>query len=200
MFFSRARGGRMRFGSASRVEPAAGRLLEGSWSRDVASIQPTDPRAGEPSGLQATMIENWAALLRFLRARGAGDAAEDLLQELWFRASSAASGTIADPLAYLYRAANNLMLDHRRSELRARSARRTGPHRRAVTGNRRPRSANASLSAGAQGTDLVFRSGPAFLSDPGRCRQDRVQQPALHSRRCGGPQPGSLTRTQSRCR
>lgn len=69
-------------------------------------------------GLEAVFMQNRAALLRFLRARGAGDAAEDLLQELWLRASAGASGPIADPLAYLYRAANNLMLDRRRGEIR----------------------------------------------------------------------------------
>ncbi|HYD12912.1 MAG TPA: sigma-70 family RNA polymerase sigma factor [Allosphingosinicella sp.] len=70
------------------------------------------------SGLEAVFMENRAALLRFLRARGAGEGAEDLLQDMWIKASAAASGPIADPLAYLYRAANNLMLDRRRAELR----------------------------------------------------------------------------------
>lgn len=70
-------------------------------------------------GLEATFLANRAALLRFLRARGAGDAAEDLLQELWARASAGASGPIADPLAYLYRSANNLMLDMVRAETRS---------------------------------------------------------------------------------
>ena len=69
-------------------------------------------------GLEAVFFANRSALLRFLRARGGGDAAEDLLQELWLRASAGASGPIADPLAYLYRTANNLMLDRRRGELR----------------------------------------------------------------------------------
>lgn len=69
-------------------------------------------------GLEAVFLDNRPALLRFLRARGAGDAAEDLLQELWIKASAGAPGPIAEPLAYLYRAANNLMLDRRRAELR----------------------------------------------------------------------------------
>jgi RNA polymerase sigma-70 factor (ECF subfamily) len=69
-------------------------------------------------GLEAVFLAHRASLLRFLRARGAGDAAEDLLQDLWIRASAGASAPIAEPLAYLYRAANNLMLDRRRSELR----------------------------------------------------------------------------------
>ena len=69
-------------------------------------------------GLEAVFFTHRETLLRFLRARGAGDAAEDLLQELWLKASAGVSGPIADPLAYLYRVANNLMLDRRRGELR----------------------------------------------------------------------------------
>lgn len=67
-------------------------------------------------GLEAIYLSHRPELLRFLRARGAGDAAEDLLQELWLKASAGASGPIQDPLAYLYRAANNLMIDRARSE------------------------------------------------------------------------------------
>ena len=73
-------------------------------------------------GLEAVFAANRGVLLRFLRARGAGDDAEDLLQEVWIRVSTLASGPIADPLAYLFRTANNLLLDRKRSE--ARSARR----------------------------------------------------------------------------
>lgn len=70
------------------------------------------------SGLEAVFLENRLALLRFLRARGAGDAAEDMLQELWVKAAAGVAGPVAEPLAYLYRTANNLMLDRRRSALR----------------------------------------------------------------------------------
>lgn len=70
-------------------------------------------------GLEAVFLENRMTLLRFLRARGAGDAAEDILQEVWIKASAGAAGPIAEPLAYLYRIANNVMLDRRRAELRA---------------------------------------------------------------------------------
>ena len=70
----------------------------------------------EPTGLEAVFLANRQLLLRFLAAQGAGDAAEDLLQELWIRVSSAPRAPIASPLSYLYRAANNLMLDHYRSK------------------------------------------------------------------------------------
>jgi len=74
------------------------------------------------NGLEAVFLENRARLLRFLAARGAGEAAEDLLQDLWFKLSAATTGPIANPLSYLYRAADNLMRDRyravRQSELR----------------------------------------------------------------------------------
>ena len=57
-------------------------------------------------------------MLRFLRARGAADDAEDVLHELWLRARSAKAGPVADPLAYVYRMANNLMFDVRRAASR----------------------------------------------------------------------------------
>jgi RNA polymerase sigma factor (sigma-70 family) len=66
-------------------------------------------------GLQAIFLANRAVLLRFLAARGAGDEAEDLLQELWFRVSATPTGPIASPLSYLYRAAENLMRDRHRA-------------------------------------------------------------------------------------
>jgi len=71
------------------------------------------------SGLQAVFIANRDKLLRFLMAQGAGEAAEDLLQELWIRVSTSATAPIAQPLSYLYRAANNLMLDRYRSNQQA---------------------------------------------------------------------------------
>lgn len=71
--------------------------------------------SSDASGLEAVFLANRARLAGFLRAHGAGDAAEDLLQELWIRISAAQAGPIAQPLSYLYRAANNLMLDRYRS-------------------------------------------------------------------------------------
>ena len=67
------------------------------------------------TGLQAVFLANRDRLLRFLAAHGAGDAAEDVLQELWIKLSTSATGPVARPLSYLYRAANNLMLDRYRS-------------------------------------------------------------------------------------
>lgn len=123
-------------------------------------------------GLEAVFLAHRPALLRFLRARGAGDAAEDLLQELWVRASSASAGPIADPAAYLYRSANNLLLDLRRSEQR--TARRdddwaeaTGRKRddafgqangeRALISREQLQAAEAALAELGERTDVVFR-------------------------------------------
>jgi len=69
-------------------------------------------------GLEAVFLDSGPALLRFLTARGAGAEADDLLQELWIKVSTASSGPIANPLAYLYRMADNLMLDRRRETQR----------------------------------------------------------------------------------
>lgn len=60
-------------------------------------------------------LENRVKLLRFLRSRGAGDAAEDIVQEVWLRISTAAPGPISSPLSYLFRTADMLMIDRYRS-------------------------------------------------------------------------------------
>jgi len=75
--------------------------------------------AQAPSGLEATYLDNRDDLLRFLRARGAGDAAEDLLHEVWLRISRAQTGPVASPLSYLYSAANMAMIDRHRSAVQA---------------------------------------------------------------------------------
>jgi len=69
----------------------------------------------DANGLEAVFLAHRTRLLSFLRAHGAGDAAEDLLQELWLKIRSARAGPVAQPLSYLFRAANNLMLDRYRS-------------------------------------------------------------------------------------
>lgn len=69
-------------------------------------------------GLSAIFLAHRPALLRFLRARGAGEDAEDLLQDMWMKLEAKELGPVADPVPYLYRAANNLMLDRYRSSTR----------------------------------------------------------------------------------
>jgi RNA polymerase sigma-70 factor (ECF subfamily) len=73
----------------------------------------------QPGGLEAVYLDRRDALVRFLRARGAGEQAEDLVQELWLKLSGAPATPVADPVGYLYRAANNLMISRHRSTERA---------------------------------------------------------------------------------
>lgn len=71
------------------------------------------------TGLEAVYLANRDKLIRFLAARGAGDAAEDLVNDLWVKISAGANGPIAKPLSYLYRAADTLMIDRYRSQRQA---------------------------------------------------------------------------------
>jgi len=76
----------------------------------------TDLSANSSSaGLEEVFLANRDRLLRFLLARGAGEAAEDLLQEIWLKIAARDSGPVASPLSYLYRTANTLMIDRYRS-------------------------------------------------------------------------------------
>jgi RNA polymerase sigma-70 factor (ECF subfamily) len=78
-----------------------------------------DPHPGN-GGLAGLLAQHRAELLRFLVARcgNAGDA-EDLLHELWIKASSQPVGPISNGRAYLFRMANNLVLDQARLRHRA---------------------------------------------------------------------------------
>ncbi|MGF7153309.1 RNA polymerase sigma factor [Novosphingobium gossypii] len=71
------------------------------------------------AGLEAAFLENRDKLLRFLRARGAGEAAEDLVQEVWLKISASRPGPVASPLSYLFRTADLLMIDRFRSTRQA---------------------------------------------------------------------------------
>lgn len=72
-----------------------------------------------PTGLEAVYLANRDKLVRFLRARGAGDGAEDLVHDLWLKVSGRPDGPIGNPLAYLYRAADTLMIDRYRARRQA---------------------------------------------------------------------------------
>lgn len=76
--------------------------------------------ADPPSaGLEAAFLEHREKLLRFLRARGAGEAAEDLVQEVWLKIARTPPGPVASPLSYLFRTADMLMIDRFRSNRQA---------------------------------------------------------------------------------
>ena len=72
-------------------------------------------RTDAAQGIEGVLLANRDRIVRFLQLRGAGDAAEDVFQDLWMRLTERASGPIAEPLSYVMRAANNLMLDRYRS-------------------------------------------------------------------------------------
>lgn len=70
-------------------------------------------------GLQSILVSHRAALARYLRARIRCDGdVEDILQDLWLKTSSLETGPVAEPLAYLYRMAENLVRDRARSSVR----------------------------------------------------------------------------------
>jgi len=73
------------------------------------------------AGLAALLEAERRSLLRFLAARcGDPSEAEDLLQELWLKAATMdPTGPIANGRAYLFRMANNLVLDRARARRRA---------------------------------------------------------------------------------
>lgn len=74
------------------------------------------------SGFAALLDDHAREIRRFLVARcGNADLAEDLFQELWIKASSQPAGPVANGRAYLFRMANNLVLDHARGQRRAMS-------------------------------------------------------------------------------
>ncbi len=81
----------------------------------------TDAGPLEGQGLASALMAHRVQLIRFLVAHGAGDAAEDLFQELWMRVTQRPTGPVGNPLGYLYRAANNLMVDRYRAERQARA-------------------------------------------------------------------------------
>jgi len=71
-------------------------------------------------GLGALFAQHRSELQRFLTARcGSPEDAEDHFQELWLKVSTQTTGPIANGRAYLFRMANNLVLDGLRTRRRA---------------------------------------------------------------------------------
>ena len=98
------------------LQPGRGKPPVTVHARVVATLR-LNVTISMPQGLQVIFIENREPLLRFLRARGAGEQAEDLVQEVWLRASTHNSGPIAHPRSYLFRIAHNLLIDIHRADV-----------------------------------------------------------------------------------
>lgn len=108
-----AKGSPYRANYSLRERPDRFARIIGMQSNNSMTDAPSDPQ--EKSGIAGVLLAHRPRILHFLRLRGAADAAEDLFQELWLRLSQRESDDIADPLSYVMRAANNLMLDRYRS-------------------------------------------------------------------------------------
>lgn len=94
--------------------------------------------------LKSLLLTNRSVLMRFILARGASaDEAEDVVQDLYLAISTRSIGAITDPRAYLFRMANNLLLDRRREE-RRRARRELDAIGPALTG---PTPAGGSMAA-----------------------------------------------------
>ncbi len=75
--------------------------------------------AAKPS-LTDTYLAKRPELVRFFSSRlGSPSAAEDLVQELYFKLDKVDAGEVRDPVAFLYRLGWNLMLDQMRHRRRA---------------------------------------------------------------------------------
>lgn len=107
-------------------------------------------------------------LLRYLRVRGGGDDAEDLLQELWLKVDGDLDVTLVEPTSYLFRMAHNLMLDRLRAARRRQERElafhqgdddidRTSNPLRSLLARERLRDVAATLAALGPRTDEVFR-------------------------------------------
>lgn len=119
--------------------------------------------------LAASFMTHRAALFRYLRARGAGDDAEDLLQELWLKLDGVVT-LAGDDRAYLYRMAHNLMLDRARAAARRRGREHAFQHDRlsgevddappadrTLIAREQLRRVDAVLGALGERTDFIFR-------------------------------------------
>jgi RNA polymerase sigma-70 factor (ECF subfamily) len=73
----------------------------------------------QTAGLTGTLEARRGDLRRFLIARTGSEAdADDLLSELWIKANSVQPGPVSNPGSYLFKMANNLVLDRLRETSR----------------------------------------------------------------------------------
>ena len=111
---------------ATGLHSVAGAAKNGAIAADHGGPCPSRHNRNEDgigllpsSGLLHVYTSLRPEVLRFLTARlGEPALAEDAMQELWLRLESGATGPIANPRAYLYRAAQNVALDMIRTRRR----------------------------------------------------------------------------------
>lgn len=103
----------------ARLRPRLGALVRTRRIRHSDQACKRDEAVPPTSGLTLIYAELREELLRFLTARcGDRGEAEELLQELWVRVQAVDAGPIANARSYLYRAAQNLVLDRVRARRR----------------------------------------------------------------------------------
>ncbi len=116
--------------------------------------------------LESLFLANRTKLGGFLLSLGAGDAAEDILQELWLRLSRIDGDSIEHPLPYLYRIAHNIHLDSRRGQARAAVRDQlwgisrddvAEPHDRTLIAREELRAVDDALDALGEPTASIFR-------------------------------------------
>ncbi len=143
------------------------------------SVSPPPPA----SGLEAAFLANRQQLLRFLQVRGAGDAAEDILHEVWIRIATSGAGPVSAPVPYLYSAVNAVMIDRYRSQRQAEKRERDWSDVQSGEGEASPEpSAERRLAAtqeAAQVLAMLDSLGPRVALTFRRHRVDGVAQKAV---------------------
>jgi RNA polymerase sigma factor (sigma-70 family) len=134
----------------------------------------------QQNGLARVLVEQRARLLRFLAARGAGHDAEDVLHDLWQRVMTTPQQPIADPVSYLFRAAENVLRDRRRSTV-SRDQRQQSWHAASVNGHEEAPGERALIARQRlREIDAVLQAqGPRVSTVFRRYRLDGVGQAAI---------------------
>jgi RNA polymerase sigma-70 factor (ECF subfamily) len=171
-------------GPAGKTALASGMALSlrgpGLASDTRSAFSSAMNRIEEIDGLQRVVLNERRRLLRFLAARGAGDEAEDVLHDLWQRVAGLAGRPIADPVSYVFRAAENLMRDRRRSEV-SRAQRQHDWHDTSISDHEEPQGERRLIARQRLGeVDAVLAAlGPRVEQVFRRYRLEGIGQGAI---------------------